>query len=141
MKRCDDGHSQFAQERQDVTTDGPAKNTELVLQADYIHIADVQEVCGAAIGRQVLLLNLKANYLRILVATRNVVDRYGEALALGMGAGDGGKQVRRECRNAALSGLIVAHKSDLSDCRGVFQAILSARTMNLSGAEPTKSKG
>src|SRR5947209_14120534 len=141
MQRCDDRHSQFSEERQDVTASRPAKNTELVLQADDIHIADVEKVRGAPIGRQVLLLNFEANHLRILVATRNVVDRYGEALALGMRAGDRRKQVRRERRNAALSRQVVAHKSDLSDCRRVFQAILSAVTMKRSGAGPTKPKG
>ena len=68
MQRCDDGHSQFAQERQDVTAGRPAENAELVLQADDVHVADVEEVRGAQIGRQVLLLNLEANHFRVLVA-------------------------------------------------------------------------
>ena len=68
MQRGDDRHSQFAQERQDVTAGGPAENAELVLQADDIHVADVEEVRGAQIGRQVLLLNLEANHFRVLVA-------------------------------------------------------------------------
>ena len=69
MQRGDHGHSQFAQERQDVTAGRPAENAELVLQADDVHIADVEEVGGAQIGRQVLLLNLEADHFRILVAT------------------------------------------------------------------------
>ena len=47
---------------------GPAENAELVLQADDVHVADVEEIRGAQIGRQVLLLNLEANHFRILVA-------------------------------------------------------------------------
>ena len=46
MKRGDNGHSQFAQERQDVATGGPTENAELVLQADDVHVADVEEVRG-----------------------------------------------------------------------------------------------
>src|SRR5208337_1897801 len=103
MKRCDDGHSQFAQECQDVTAGRPAENAELVLQADDVHVADVQEVSGTQIRRQVLLLNLEANHLRVLVASRNVVDRYGQALALGVRALDGGQQVGSERSNAALA--------------------------------------
>ena len=103
MKRCDNGHSQFAQECQDVPTGGPAKNAELVLQADDVHVADVEEVRGTQIGRQVLLLNLEANHFRVLVATRNIVDRHGQALALRMRACDSGKQVGREGGNAALA--------------------------------------
>jgi hypothetical protein len=74
MKRDDNRHSQFAQECQDVTTGGTAENTELVLQANDVHVADVEEVRGTHIGRQVLLLNLEANDLRVLIATFDVVN-------------------------------------------------------------------
>jgi hypothetical protein len=47
MKRRDNGHPQFAQECQNVTTGGPAENAELVLQADDVYVADVEEVRGA----------------------------------------------------------------------------------------------
>jgi len=46
MKRDDDGHSQFAQECQDVAASRAAENAELVLQADDVHVADVEEVRG-----------------------------------------------------------------------------------------------
>ncbi len=52
-----------------MTAGRPAENAELVLQADDVHVADVEEVRGTQIGRQVLLLNLEANHLRVLVAT------------------------------------------------------------------------
>ena len=44
MKRSDNGHSQFAQECQDMAAGRPAENAELVLQADDVHVADVEEV-------------------------------------------------------------------------------------------------
>ena len=103
-----------------MTTGGPAENAELVLQADDVHVADVEEVRGAQIGRQVLLLNLEANHFRVLVATRNVIDRHGEALALGMHGRYGGKQVRRERGNAALAWQVVANKRDLANSRSFF---------------------
>src|ERR1700720_771670 len=114
MKRCDNRHSQFAQECQDVTTGGPAEYAELVLQTDNVHVADVKEVRGTQIGRQVLLLNLEANHFRVLIAARNVVDRNCETLALGMCAGDRGKQVGRKRSNAALAWQVVANKRDLA---------------------------
>ncbi len=68
MQRGDHGHSQFAQECQNVAPGGSAENAELVLQADDIYVADVEEVRGAQIGRQVLLFNLEADYFRVLIA-------------------------------------------------------------------------
>jgi hypothetical protein len=46
MECNDNGHSQFAQECQYVTTSRPAENAELMLQADNVHVADVEEVRG-----------------------------------------------------------------------------------------------
>src|SRR5712691_3609377 len=125
MKRCDDRHSQFPQECQNVTTGRPTENTEFVLQADDIHIANVEEVRRTQIGRQVLLLNLEANHFRVLVAARNVVDRHGQALALGVRACDGGKQVGRERSNATLAWQVVADESDLTDFRIAFHQGIS----------------
>jgi hypothetical protein len=64
MKGSDNGHSQFAQECQDVAAGWPAENAELVLQADNVHVADVEEVRSTQIRRQILLLNLEVNYFR-----------------------------------------------------------------------------
>ena len=120
VQRGDDGHSQFAQQRQNVTAGGPAENAELVLQADDVHVADVEKIRGAQIGRQVLLLNFEANYFRVLVATLDVVDRHRETLALRMRGCDGRQQVGRERGNAALARQMVADKSDLADFRTFF---------------------
>ena len=87
-----------------------------MLQADVIHVADIEKVRGAQIGRQVLLLNFEANHLRVLVAARYVVHRHGQALALRMRACDGGKQVGRESGNAALAWQVAADKSDSLSC-------------------------
>ena len=84
VQRRDHRHSQFAQECQDVAAGGPSENAELVLQTDNVHVADVEEIRGAQIGRQVLFLNLKANHLRVVVAALDVVHRHRETLALGI---------------------------------------------------------
>src|ERR1035441_2452220 len=44
MKRSNNGHYQFAQECQDMAAGRPSENTEFVLQADDVHVADVEEV-------------------------------------------------------------------------------------------------
>src|ERR1039457_953029 len=141
MKGSDNRHSQFAQQRQDVTTGGPSVNAELVLQADDVDVANVEEVGGAQVGRQVLLLNLKANHLGVLVATRNIVDRHGEALALGMRAGNGGQQVGRERSDAAFARQVVADESDFMDFRNGFHEgilLLSGRSIRYSGLRCTR---
>ena len=120
MQRGDNRHSQFTQQRQDVPTCGPAENAEFVLQADDVHIADVEEVRGPQIGGQVLLLNLEANYFRVLVAAFNIGDRHCETLALGMRSRHGGKQIRRERGNAALTGQIITQECNLADFRMFF---------------------
>ena len=118
VERGDHRHSQFAQERQDVAAGRPAENPELVLQADDVHVADVEEVRGAQIGRQVLLLNLETNHLRILVAALNVIDRYGRSTgSADARTGDGGQQVGRERGDAALARQVVADKSNFADFR------------------------
>ena len=99
-----------------MTAGRPAENAELVLQADDVHVADVEEVRGAQIGRQVLLLNLEANHLRILVATwMSLTDTARHSL--GVRGGHGGKQVGRERGNAALARQVVADKGDPSNLR------------------------
>ena len=65
-----------------MTAGGPAENAELVLQADDVHIADIQKVRRPQIGGQVLLFDLEANHIGVLIASLNVVDGDGEALAL-----------------------------------------------------------
>ena len=123
MQRGDNRHPQFAQERQNVTAGGPAENAELVLQADDVHVADVEEVRGAQIGRQVLLLNLKANHFRVFVAALDIVHRHRETLALRMRGCDGCKQVGRERGDAALARQVVADESDLANFRCLLHQI------------------
>jgi hypothetical protein len=114
------------------------ENAELVLQADNVDVADVEEIRRSQIGREILFFNLEANHLRIFVAAFDIVHRHHQTLALWVGSCDGSKQVGGERGNSALAGQVVAHEGDLSNFGRLFQVILSARTMNRSGAEPTK---
>ncbi len=65
----DDGHPQFAQQRQHMTAGRPAENAEFMLQADHVHVRDVQKIRRAQIGGQVLLRNLEPHFRRVIVAS------------------------------------------------------------------------
>src|SRR6516164_9754511 len=109
----------------------PSENAELVLQTDDVHVADVEEVRSTQIRRQILLLNLEANYFRVLVATFNVIHGYGETLALGIRICHGGKQVRRERRNAALARQVVADKRNLANFGAFFhETVFTSRPVS-----------
>ena len=85
----DDGHAQFTKQGQDVTAGPSAKDAVFVLQADEVHVVDIQEVGGTAVGVNILLRQFKANPGRIGVAGLDVVDgqgNTGRALVFG---GDG----------------------------------------------------
>jgi hypothetical protein len=133
VERGDDRHSQFAQERQQVEPGGPAEDPELVLHADDVHVPDVQEVRGALIGRDVLLLDLVANDVRIVVPALDVVDRHGEALAARVFGGHAGQQVGRERGDAALARQVVAHERDPPDLGARFLGVAQLRPSRLGG--------
>ncbi len=114
VERRDNGHPQFAQERQNVTAGGSAENAELMLQADDVYVADVEEVRGTQVGRQVLLFNLEANDFGVFVTVFDVVDRDRKTPALRIPICDGGKQVGRERGDPAFARQVVADKGDLS---------------------------
>jgi hypothetical protein len=113
----DDGHSQFAQQCQHMTSRRPAENAELMLHANDIHARDVQKVCRAQVGGYVLLGNLKAHFCGVVVAARDVVDRDDQALHLREFLRDGAAQIRGERRNAAFPRQIVAQKCNFADFR------------------------
>ena len=106
-----------------MTADRPSEDAELVLQTHDVHVADIEEVRGAQIGRQILLLDLEANHFRVLVATLDIVHRNGKALALRMRACDGCQQVGRERGNATLTRQVVANKRDLADSGSFLRSI------------------
>jgi hypothetical protein len=96
----------------------PAEDSELVLDRDNVHVAGVQEVGGAPVRIQVLLLNLEANDVRIPVAPFDVVDRHHEAPALGMPCCHRAKQVGGKRGDAAFARKIVAEKRNGSNVGG-----------------------
>ena len=82
VQRGDDGHLQFAQQRQHMAARRPAENPELMLHANHVHVRDVQKIRRAQIRRQVLLRDLEAHLRRIIIAVGAVIDRHDETLQL-----------------------------------------------------------
>ncbi len=70
-----------------------AINTELVLEANDVHVADVQKVGGSEIGRQILFFNFEADHVWIFVGAGNIVYRNRKALALRIGSRNRRQQV------------------------------------------------
>ncbi len=98
----------------------PAENSELVLERDNVHVAGVQEVGGAPVRFQILLLNLEANDVRIPIAPLDVIDRHREAAALGLVRRHRPQQVGCKRGNAAFARQVVAEKRDGSNAGGCF---------------------
>ena len=120
VERGDDGHFQFANQRQQMAAGGPAVNPKLVLNADDVHVADVDEVRRALVGREILLFYFETHDAGILVALLNIINRHRKALALGVLRRHRGEQVGRERGDATLARQIVAEEGDLSNFRFRF---------------------
>ena len=86
----------------------PAENAVFMLQADEVHVVDIQEVGGAAIGIDILLREFKPNAGRIGVTGLDVIDRQGDAGCLMILGGDGLAQIGGERGDAALARQVVA---------------------------------
>ncbi len=125
VQRGDDGHLQFAQQRQHMTARRPAENAELMLHANHVHVRDVQEIRRAQIRRQVLLRNLKAHFRRVIVAARKVIDRYDKALNRWMLRRHRAAQIGRERGDAAFPWQIIAEERNFAYVRWLLHETLS----------------
>ena len=117
VQRRHDRHSQFPQQPQDMAARGSAENSKLMLQTHDVRVSDVEKIRRPLIGGQILLLNLKPNHVRVLVAVIDIVNRNGEAVLLGVFGGHCPKQVGRKRRDAAFARQIIAQKCDLPNIR------------------------
>ena len=117
VQRGDNGHLQFAQQRQHMASRRPAVNAEFMLHANHVHVRDVQKIRRAQIRRQVLLRNLEPHLRRIIVTAREIIDRHDEALHRRKLRRHRAAQVRRERGDAAFPRQIITEKRDLADVR------------------------
>ena len=96
----------------------PAENPKLVLQADDVGPADVEEIRCAQIGRQVLFLDFEANFRRLLIAAREDIDWHRKAIGPGLGGGHRRPEVGGKGSDAAFARHVIAKESDLPGLRG-----------------------
>ena len=128
VQRGDDGHLQFAQQRQHMAARRPAENPELMLHANHVHVRDVQEIRRAQIRRQILLRDLEPHFRRIIITFREIIDRHDEALQLRKFLRHGAAQIGRERGDAAFSRQIIAKKRDFVYIRWLLHETLSGGT-------------
>lgn len=65
-----------------MASSGTAIDAKLMLHAEYVHVIEVEIVRRSAIGVEILLLQLKFDPLRIVVALNAVTDRRHQTLGL-----------------------------------------------------------
>jgi hypothetical protein len=94
-----------------------SEHSELVLQADHINVADIQEAGGAEIRRKILVIDFKTDSIRILIAGLNIVHRDREALARRVLGCYSGKQVGSKCGDTALSRQVISDKCNSANLR------------------------
>src|SRR5579871_1914578 len=92
-----------------------AVNSELVLDGDNAHVGGVEKVGSTVVRSQVLLLNLKANDVRIVIAALNVIDRHCEAPVSRIARCYRSKQIGSKRGNAAFAWQVVPEERSSSE--------------------------
>jgi len=106
-----------------------------MLHTNHVHIRDVQKIRRTQIRRQVLFRNLEAHLCRVIVSTREVIDRHDEALHRRKLRRHRATQVGRERGNAAFPRQIIAEKRDLADGRCGLHESLAGGTSRFACAD------
>jgi hypothetical protein len=112
VQGCNHGHLQATQKFQDVAAGRSAENSVLMLQANQVNIAEIQEIRGLAIGSQFILRKFEANSGRIAVTFRSIVDRQREKLGGAVFGVNGVAQIGCEGSDATAPGQVVADNCD-----------------------------
>jgi hypothetical protein len=112
MQGSNHGHVQAAQQLQDVAASRSAENPILMLQANQVNIAEIQEVGGLAVGSQFILRKFEANPGRIAVTFCSIVDRKREELGGSVFGVNGVAQIGCKRSDATAPGQVVPDDSD-----------------------------
>src|SRR5258707_15426312 len=102
---------------------GPAVDAKFVLNQDYLHIVDIEEIGGASIGIEFLLVDLKSDASRIVVAFGSIIDGAYEALAFRKFGRNCITNVRGERGNGGLRRRGMSGKSDLLDIGNLHESV------------------
>ncbi len=110
----DNRHAEVVQQGENVAAGWPAEDPVLVLEADDVDVADVEEVGRTLIRRQVPLGQFEPDAIRVRVPARTIVDRDGEARILALVTHDRVAEVRCERCDAAASREVITDNRDPS---------------------------
>ena len=86
----------------------PAIYAVFVLQTGNVNTTDIQKICGETIGREVILLDLEADPLRVLIALLRIGNRHRKASHVGIDIADRLREVSCECSDATLARQVTA---------------------------------
>jgi hypothetical protein len=75
MQGGDHRHSEISQQRQQVAAARASKYSELVLEAQDIHINKIQKIGCPTVGRDILFGNFETHFGRIMVSLRAICHR------------------------------------------------------------------
>src|SRR5258708_35023922 len=92
---------------------GPAVDAKFVLNQDYLHIVDIEEIGGASIGIEFLLVDLKSDASRIVVAFGSIIDRAYDALTFRKFGRNCITNVRGDSGNADRTRTVISGNTDL----------------------------
>src|SRR5690242_6662979 len=112
MQGGDHRHLQPAQEFQDVSARGSAKNAVFVLQAYEVNVAEIQEIRCLAVGSNLILGKFEPDPGRVGVAFWGIVDGKREEFGGAEFRVDRVAQVGREGGDTALPRKVVADDGD-----------------------------
>ena len=117
-------HGEARQQRQDVGAGFAAENSEFVLQAHGVEPAGVQEICGAHVLFDIVVLDLQSDRRRIIVDLTMIGHRHDAGLqSSGREVDIGLLQVGREGCNSAAAGQRIADEGDTAERRHVRTSI------------------
>ena len=83
-----------------------------MLQRDHIHVIDIQEIGGAAIGFDILLGQFEADTGWVVVACFGIVDGQRDARSAFILISQGFTKIGGKCGDAALPREVIPDKSN-----------------------------
>jgi hypothetical protein len=128
-------HVEVAQKSQKMAASWPAVDAKLVLDQDYLHVVDVEEIGCAAIGIEFLFVDLKSDPSWIVVAFGPIIYRAHDALTLREFRRNSITNVRGEGCDAALARKMIPEKGYLLDVGGYSHGLVRDQLSRCSRME------
>ena len=133
VQRGDDGHVQFAQQRQQWLPAGPPKMPNSCCTQTTSTLLMFRKSAARRYDGKILLCDLEAHHVRIFVAALDVIDRHRKAFeSREYSAATALRRSVRERGDAAFARQVIAEKSDRSDLLREFPRLVYAALLTVS---------